>query len=118
MIDIPYLEGADINDDATLKPYVGKGKPVVMMIQGNFCPHCTVAKPDFVKFAMVTPSVQAVSVQSDGGPTDASAVEKLKSVNTSPGVPAYLGFDKNGRFKAVHQGGRDVASLQQFAQSL
>ncbi len=118
MIGIPYLEGKDVNDDGSLASYVGKGKPVVMMVQGNFCPHCTTAKSGYVQFAKSTPSIVAVTIQTDGDDNDKQAVTKLSKVNTSPGVPAFLGFDKSGKFKSIHNGGRGVSSLQKFASSL
>lgn len=118
LIRIPYLEGNNIAADGSLDPSVTQGKPVVVMVQGNFCPHCTVAKPMFQEFARLTPSVQAATVQTDGGPTDREAAKNLSKVNTSPGVPAFLGFNKDGKFVAIHSGGRDVSSLQKFAQSL
>jgi len=117
LVGIPYLEGQDINQDGSLN--VLKGKPVVMMVQGLFCTYCTKAKPDFQKFAQSTPGVQACTVQTDGGPSDKEAAEKLrKTVNKSQGVPAYLGFNAQGKFVSIHSGGRDVASLQAFAKSL
>lgn len=118
LVNIPYLEGSDINPDGSLKPHVGKGKPVVMMIQGDFCPHCTTAKPAFQQFAQSMPSVVAVTVQTDGGPGDQQASQALAKVNRSPGVPAFLGFSSKGVFVAPHEGGRDLQSLQKFAQSL
>lgn len=118
MVGIPYLEGNDINDDGSVKEYVGNGKPVVMMVQGNFCPHCTTAKPTFTQFAKSTPTIVAVTVQTDGSDTDREASKKLSKVNTSPGVPSFLGFSSDGKFRSIHNGGRDMASLQAFAKTL
>lgn len=117
MIGVPYLTGEDVNPDGSLKPYVGNGKAVVLMMQGNFCPHCTTAKPAFQQLVQGN-GFAVATVQTDGDDGDREAAKKLASVNKSPGVPAFLGFDKNGRFVKMHQGNRDVASLQAFGNSL
>lgn len=119
LINVPYLQGPDINADGSLTPEVGKGKPVVIMMQGDFCGYCTQAKPDFQKFANESKNVQACTVQiDDQDPSGKEAGVKLKVINQAPGVPAYLGFGANGRYKASHNGGRDFASLMAFASSL
>lgn len=117
MIKVPYLEGDDINSDGSLKEYVGRGKPTVVMVQGNFCGYCTQAKPDFQKFAK-SANCMVATVQSDGDEKDQLAGKKLSVVNKARGVPAYLGFDKNGKFVGNHEGGRDTNSLIEFANRL
>lgn len=119
LFGVPYLEGGDINPDATLKSSVGNGKPVVVMVYGEFCPHCRNAMPAYQQFARdMKNSVVAVAVQIDGEESDKKAAEALRPVNTSPGVPSFLGFDNQGRYKATHKGGRDAASFKAFASSL
>jgi thiol-disulfide isomerase/thioredoxin len=117
LVGIPYLEDTDINPDGSLKPHVGNGKPVILMVQGDFCGYCTKAKPDFQKFAKSS-NVVAVTIQTDGGESDRKASKAIAVVNKSPGVPAFLGFDKNGKYVKTHQGNRDFASLEQFSASL
>ena len=46
MENVWYLEDTDFVQGA-LKPYVGKGKPVVVMAQGSYCGYCQTAKPAF-----------------------------------------------------------------------
>jgi len=118
LVGVPYLEGSDINPDSSLKPNVCQGKPVIMMVQGNFCGYCTQAKPAFQQLAQSTPSVVAVTIQTDGDASDKKASEMIANVNKSPGVPAFLGFNSQGKFIGAHSGGRDLASLQAFASSL
>lgn len=118
LIGIPYLEGSDVNADGSLSPNVGKGKPVLVMVQGNFCGYCTKAKPAFQELANALKNVVCCTVQTDGGPSDKEANAKLSVVNKSPGVPAFLGFNSQGKFMASHNGNRDVASLKAFADSL
>ena len=118
LIGVAYIEDSDLNPDASLKPHVNNGKPTVMMMQGNFCRYCTNAKPDFQKLAQSMPDIAVVTVQTDGGPSDKKASQILSAVNKSPGVPAFLGFNKDGKFVKAHNGSRDLSSLQQFAKSL
>jgi thiol-disulfide isomerase/thioredoxin len=118
MVGVPYLEDSDINPDASLKAHVNNGKPVVMMIYGLFCPHCKKAMPAYEQLANSLPNVTVVAVQTDGGPNDKKAAQMLSAVNKSPGVPTFLGFNKEGKFVKTHNGGRDLEALKQFAQSL
>jgi len=118
LVGISYLEDTDINADASLKSHVNNGKPAVLMVQGDFCGYCTKAKPAFQELAKSMPNIAVVTVQTDGGPTDKKASQMLSVVNKSPGVPAFLGFNKEGKFVKIHSGGRDLKSLEQFASSL
>lgn len=118
LINIPYLEESDINPDSSLKPNVCKGKPVLLMVQGNFCGYCTKAKPAFQKCVQMVPEVVFATVQTDGSPSERKASQMLSAVNKSPGVPAYLAFNKNGKFIGLHTGGRDVQDLKAFCQTL
>jgi thiol-disulfide isomerase/thioredoxin len=118
LVGVAYLEHVDINDNGSLKPHVSKGKPSVVMVQGNFCGYCTQAKPAFEKLAKMMSNVNVYTVQIDGEESDKKASKQLAAVNTSPGVPSYLGFDRNGKFVKVHKGGRDEDSLKNFALSL
>lgn len=115
MDEVPYLEGTDINPDGSLKEHVTKGKPTIVMLQGNYCGYCTQAKPAYMQLAASTPSVSVVTVQIDGPPSDQAAGKMLTKLDPGyKGVPHYLGFDKSGKFLRAHNGGRDVASLQAF----
>lgn len=115
---IPYLEIEDVNPDGSLKPHVGQGKPVLLMIQGDFCGYCTDAKPAFQELAQKARGVVLATVQIDAGPKDKAANQALKTVNTQPGVPAFLGFDSSGRFVGAHKGDRTGPALSAFAAQL
>ena len=116
MQSVAYLEIDDLSPEG-LAPYVGNGKPVVLMIQGNFCHFCTEAKPAFQKFAQSNIAA-AASIVIDGDPSEKKAYEVTKIWNQTPGVPAFLGFDKTGKFVKIHKGSRDVNSLTLFSKSL
>lgn len=119
MENVAYIEVDDINPDGTLKPYVTNGKPVIMMCQGLFCGYCTKAKPAFEKIAKTNPTFVFASILTDGEESEKAAAKFIKVWNEDHrGVPDYLGFDKNGKFKKVHSGGRDEKSLMDFATSL
>lgn len=114
---IAYLEGKDVNDDGSLKPHVGNGRPVLVMVQGNFCGWCTKAKPEFQKLLdngkFVIATVQTDADDPNYG--DSSANVKISKVNKSPGVPSFLLFDRNGRYVSSHNGDRTAEALSAFA---
>lgn len=113
-----YLEDSDFNADNSLQIAVGNGKPTVVMVQGAFCGYCTKAKPDFQQLASLN-NLTCATIQIDGGPTEKKAAERVKVLYPAyKGVPCFLGFDKNGKFVKVHEGGRDATSIGVFGQSL
>lgn len=119
MENVLYLEDADVNPDGSLKSHVTQGKPTVVMVQGKFCGYCSQAKPAFEKCATMGHKCAFVTVQMDASPGEkkcASAITKNDPKHR--GVPAYLGFSADGKFKAVHGGGRDQSALIEFANSL
>lgn len=118
MVGVPYLEVQDVNEDGSLKPHVGGGLPVIVLLQGVFCPHCTTAKGPFKQFAVQSTNVRAVTAQTDGSPPEKSAARLLSKYNSGGGVPAYLAFDRDGKFVRAIVGAKPVEALQAFAQGL
>lgn len=119
MENVAYLEVDDIHSNGKLKSYVTDGKCVLLMAQGNFCGYCTKAKPDFEKLANSNQKIVCATILIDGDKTERECGKFLKMWDLEhKGVPSYFGFDKNGNFKKVHNGGRDKASLEAFANSL
>jgi thiol-disulfide isomerase/thioredoxin len=118
MENVLYLEESDIVNGILL-PHVGQGKPVIVMAQGNFCGYCKSAKPAFVAFSKSDTGVIAASIEIDGEPTEKAAAQYLSKWDSSyRGVPFYIGFGSDGKFKKTHTGGRDADSLITFANSL
>lgn len=119
MKNVFYLEVSDINKNGSLKSYVGNGDPVIIMAQANFCHFCTEAKPAFQQLSKEHCKAVPCTILIDGEQSEKAASKFLQMWdNNHRGVPAYFGFDKNGKFKKVHSGGRDVNSLLEFANSL
>lgn len=119
LVNVPYLEITDFNNDLTLKSHVGKGKPVVVMVQGNHCGYCSQAKPDYQKFANSTNKVVATTIQIDGEQPDVAIGQRISEIDPSyRGVPTYLGFNSKGKFVGTHDSGRDTQSLHAFASQL
>lgn len=119
MENVAYLEIEDFNSDGSLKPHVGRGKPVVLMAQGNFCGYCQKAKPDYLNFAKSNGNVVAASLEIDGSASEKQAANFLKQWDsTYRGVPWYGGFNSDGKFAGVHGGGRDTQSIIGFSTKL
>jgi hypothetical protein len=118
MVNVWYLEDKDFKPDGSLSEEcvrTGGGKPWVVMAQGDFCGYCTQAKPAFQSLSnnpnMVCGTIDIAKVKNSS---------KLLSTwdPSYRGVPAYMGFSKNGRFRGVHGGDRSAEALARFAQSL
>lgn len=118
MPNVVYLESSDFTPNLSLKSSVGKGKPVVVMFQGNFCGYCTTAKGDFSAFCQESQNAMGCTLQIDD-PSAKEVAGKLSSLDKNyRGVPTYFGFDRTGKYVKTHQGGRDKVALIEFAKSL
>lgn len=109
-----YLESKDFTPSGNLKHF--KDKTCVVMVQANYCGHCTSAKPQFQKFAENNKSVVCLTIQGDG--EEDPDVEKMVKLVTKikpsfQGFPDYLLY-KNGKFVRKEINGRTEASLIEF----
>ena len=115
---IAYLQDFDFNAKGDLvNPNIPKDKPVIIMIQANFCGHCTVAKPAFSQFASKNNGrVFCATIQGDGQVEGESELGKRLEV-IHPGFRGFPGYVKyqNCMRSSVHNGGREVADLERFA---
>ena len=119
MENVPYLEIDDFDSNGNLKPYVCRGKNVVIMGQATFCGYCKQACPAFEKFAKSQSNVVAATIVSDWEESEKAAGKLFKKLDAKHlGVPSYFGFDSKGKYKGVHRGGIDVKSLKNFANTL
>jgi thiol-disulfide isomerase/thioredoxin len=119
--NVPYLELLDFNSDGSLKPGVGAGKQVILMVQASFCGYCKQAMPAYQQFADKANSdtnsdFVCVTLQSDAADNEKEASKYIKMVDSSyMGVPTYLMYDENGKYLKTNALGRDVASLEKFS---
>lgn len=119
MNQVVYIEIDDITNDGTLKPYVTRGKPVVLMAKANFCGHCRTATPALDELAEYNDHIIVAAIVADGEDSEKQASKFIsKWYSEFVGYPSYLGFDSNGKFKKAHDGGRDVKSLEKFCKTL
>ena len=117
-----FLEIGDFNNGVLTyrgRPFMGK---VLVMVQGDFCGYCTKSKPDFKKIArefgsttINQNSVVFATIKIDGKKSESELSAKLPQITGQDlkGVPVYLLF-VNGKFVAIHNGGRDAESLKKF----
>ena len=112
-----YLKNEDFDKTGQLiNPSIPKDKPVIIMIQANYCGYCTMAKPDFQKFASKSNGKYVcATIQGDG---DKKLYKKLKKIYPQfQYYPSYIAY-KNGEFVRDYTEGRDVKSLLTFAESI
>lgn len=115
---VPHLEIRDF-DGQKLRPHVHGNKPVIVMMQGSYCGHCTTAKPAFAQFAQQTDLVNAVSIQIDGQKDEQEAYHVIRQlIPNFRGVPTFVAFDNAGNYVTNVVGGQTVEQLQQLAAQL
>lgn len=120
-----FLEIGDFNNGVlTYKGRPLQGK-VLVMVQGDFCGFCTKSKPAFVNLAnsmgtktLGPRSTVFATIKIDGKKSESDLSAKLPQITKQElkGVPVYLLF-LNGHFVAIHNDGRDEASLKNFLNS-
>ncbi len=115
--NIPYLENFDFSKEGKLK--VKMAKPVVIMIQGNYCGYCTQMKPEYLKFArQMKDKLFCATIQIDGSPSEKKLGQRLRSfIPNFRGVPMIVAF-KDGKYYKTHTGPRTTAALIEFSNSL
>lgn len=123
MIGVPYLQKEDLNNNGSLKN--SNDVPSIVMIQGNFCGFCTKAKPAYQQFGKKYNNLRkngkkvfnVYTAQSDD-PDSKEAAGLISNIVKINGVPAFVGFDKTGKFVSVYNGERSVKGFEDFAKQL
>lgn len=115
---VAYLQDSDFDSNGNIKNPVilNSGKPVVIMIQANFCGYCTQAKPDFQNFADKNRNkVFCATIQGDGNePGEKELSKRIDSIKPGfQGFPDYVLY-RNGRRVDKEINGRDVKNLENF----
>ena len=118
---VAYLQDFDFDKNGNLiNEKIKKNKPVIIMIQANFCGYCTQAKPAFQEFANKnSDKVFCATIQGDGTEKGEQELSKrLKKIDPNfQGFPSYIAY-KKGEFLKIHDSGRDYDSLVEFMKSL
>lgn len=118
---VAYLQDFDFDSSGNLiNQSIPKNKPVIIMIQAEFCGHCTTAKPAFQDFANKNKDrVFCATIQGDG--KQKGERELSKNINkihpNFRGYPSYVVY-KNNKFFKIHEGGRDLDSLTELLNSI
>jgi len=116
MQNVAYLEIDDFNSDGSIKSHINNNKPVVLMLQANFCGYCKKAGPALSQFAKESPDLLVATIVTDGEPSEKACSKLIKLWNPNHrGVPDYMGFSPDGKFSKLHTGGRGVEDLKKFA---
>ena len=114
---VAYLQDFDFDKNGKLiNKNIPTDKPVIIMIQGNFCGYCTQAKPAFQKLAEKhIGQIFCATIQGDGNEKGESDLAKrLNSVLPGfRGFPEYVMY-KNGKRVKKHEGGRTMEALESF----
>ena len=115
---IAYLEDHDFDDQGNLvNPQIPENKPVVIMLQSSWCPHCTNSKPDFQKFANSnSDEVFCATIQADGErDSEKKLGERIEVLKPDfVGFPDYLLYI-NGQRIDKEITGRNEKALKKFA---
>ena len=108
-----YLESKDFSSSGNLKHF--KDRTCVVMIQANYCGHCTTAKPHFQKFAENNKSVICLTIQGDGDDPDVKKMVNLitKIKPSFQGFPDYLLY-KKGKLVKKEINGRTEEALMEY----
>jgi thiol-disulfide isomerase/thioredoxin len=87
---VMYLDDTDFKGTTLVLPDNAQNdKPVVVMLQTSWCPHCTTAKPAFQQFADENQGkIICATIQADGEKPEEKALgNKVKEI-----IPGFRGF--------------------------
>ena len=111
------MEDGDIdNKGHIINPKIPINKPVLVMVQAGWCPHCTHAKPAFQEFAnQYKDEVFCATIEADG--ERKSEKDLAKRINVI--IPDFKGFPDyvlfiNGKPQSKKVEGRSVIDLEKF----
>jgi thiol-disulfide isomerase/thioredoxin len=112
--NVAYLEDTDFDSNGMMvQNNMTKGKPVVVMIQAGWCPHCIHAKQAFQDFANKHREVLCATIQSDGDrESEKKLAKRIKDIKTDfAGFPDYM-LIVNGKVANKNINGRSVNDLE------
>ena len=118
---VMYLEEGDLKEDGTLsdavRNFIGE-RGSVLLIHGDFCPHCTTVKSPYEDAAkQLQGKVPFFTVRVDGKDTEKALRPALSKIpGYRGGVPFITALAPNGSAVATFSGPRDKANIVEFAE--
>jgi thiol-disulfide isomerase/thioredoxin len=110
-----YLESSDFDSDGNIiNPHINTKLPIFIMIQANFCGYCTMAKPEFQRFAEVFENqVTCATIQADSEKPD-HGMKNLISILCPElqGFPTYIILYQNKII--LYNKGRSFEDMKNF----
>jgi len=124
---IGQLEDSDFDQNGRLKPEEIKGlgnKPMLVMVYGNYCGHCSRAKPAYLQVFKEhkQSKVFLATLQTDSkDPSVAKLAKRFPDILKRQGivfqgVPTYI-LAQNGKM-TEYTGGRDALAITRFINSI
>ena len=114
--NIFYLQRKDFDNNGKLiNNRIDNEKLIMIMIQANFCGYCTMAKPDYKKFADANKDIVCMTIQADGDEEGEKELSKiLKNIDSSfRGFPHYVVY-RGGNRIGTYEGDRSLKSLNEY----
>ena len=116
---IGYVENSDFDQKGNLinETILREQKPIFIMIQANFCHHCSVAKPDFQLFAEKYKN-QIICLTIQGDNNDSELAQKISMIYPEfRGFPSYILFTVSSTRFIMNQG-RTCEDFENFFRKL
>ncbi len=115
-----YLEKIDFDNNGNIiNKNIPTDKPIFIMIQASWCPHCTHAKPDYQEFANRNQeSAFVCTIQADGKEPGEVNIKNIipKIYSNFAGYPSYIVYYKGRRIP--FENGRQLQDLENFLHTL
>lgn len=115
MVNVVHLEKSDFNN-GVLSQEIHQGKPSIILLQSNTCPHCDDAKlpyNELTKHANGLINVFSIQVEEQR-----EIAQPIMDAVKAQGVPTYVVFGEDGVLVGQYQGGRDLNSLMEFVKTV
>lgn len=112
MKNVPYLQASDLTDKGQITPEAMKqlgNKPVLVLVQANFCGYCTTVKPMFQQLANDVSDFACATIEFE---SDRGAKDKIEKAVSIQGFPTFVIFGKDGVAKGVHDKARTPEYLK------
>lgn len=122
-----FLEKGDVDKNLKFQ-YDLFGKPLVVMMGGDFCPHCKHMAPIFNEFAnknkkrpgsdLSETKVFCGLIQVDGMSNEVELAKEINEVlRDIRGVPTFLLFGPDGMYRKMNVGPMSLEQLEAFYSS-